>query len=125
MTLKIFRSATFEASHFLPNTPEGHKCRNMHGHSYRVTIELTGKVGASSGWILDTAEVDRAFSYMHKRLDHHLLNEIEGLENPTTELLAAWIWERLHKVWGDCSTIHKIGVTVHEGRRSAAFYDGP
>jgi 6-pyruvoyltetrahydropterin/6-carboxytetrahydropterin synthase len=93
--VEIFKEFTFEAAHRLPNVPKGHKCERLHGHSYRVAIHLRGPLGAQSGWIVDFAELTRAWQPLHDVLDHYYLNEIEGLENPTSELLARWIWRRL------------------------------
>lgn len=93
--MEIFKEITFEAAHYLPNVPEGHKCRRLHGHSFRVRIYVEGPVGEKSGWIMDFADIKAAFEPLHKRLDHYLLNEVEGLENPTSENLARWIWQRL------------------------------
>ena len=93
--MEIFRTFTFEAAHYLPNVPEGHKCRRMHGHSFRADVFIEGEVGADTGWILDFAEIKRAFKPLEEKLDHRLLNEVEGLENPTSENLARWIWVRL------------------------------
>ncbi|MCK6619450.1 MAG: 6-carboxytetrahydropterin synthase QueD [Calditrichaceae bacterium] len=93
--MEIFKEFTFEAAHYLPNVPEGHKCRRMHGHSFRVGIYVAGSPGETTGWVMDFAELKKAFKPLHERLDHYLLNEIEGLENPTSENLARWIWQRL------------------------------
>jgi 6-pyruvoyltetrahydropterin/6-carboxytetrahydropterin synthase len=93
--LEIFKEVSFEAAHRLPNVPEGHKCRRLHGHSYRVVIHVRGEVDANVGWVLDFADVKDAFQPLHDQLDHQYLNDIEGLENPTSENLAIWIWERL------------------------------
>jgi len=93
--LEIFKEFTFEAAHYLPNVPEGHKCRRMHGHSFRVRIYVEGPPGEESGWVMDFAELKLAFKPVYQRLDHYLLNDIDGLENPTSENLARWIWARL------------------------------
>jgi 6-pyruvoyltetrahydropterin/6-carboxytetrahydropterin synthase len=93
---EIFREFTFEAAHRLPNVPDGHKCARLHGHSYRVEIRVGGTVGTESGWVLDFADLKAAFKPLHAQLDHHYLNEVPGLENPTSEVLAKWIWDRLH-----------------------------
>lgn len=93
--MEIFRSFTLEAAHHLPNVPEGHKCRRLHGHSFRVDVHVSGPVGDDSGWVMDFADVKAAFAPIHDALDHRYLNEIEGLENPTSENLARWIWTRL------------------------------
>ena len=94
--MEIYKEFQFEAAHRLPNVPEGHKCARLHGHSYRVRLYLRGQVGETSGWIMDFAEVEQTFKPLHDQLDHRYLNDIEGLDNPTSEHLARWIWERLH-----------------------------
>lgn len=93
--MEIFKEFTLEAAHHLPNVPEGHKCRRLHGHSFRVEVHVRGEVGGETGWIMDFAELKSAFRPVHEQLDHRYLNEVEGLENPTSEHLARWIWERL------------------------------
>lgn len=93
--MEIFREFTFEAAHRLPNVPDGHKCARLHGHSFRVTLHVEGPVGADSGWVMDFADLTEAFRPTWERLDHHYLNEIPGLENPTSEVLARWIWNEL------------------------------
>jgi len=93
--MEIWRTFTLEAAHHLPNVPEGHKCRRLHGHSFRVDVHVSGPVGADTGWVMDFADVKAAFAPLHDALDHRYLNEIEGLENPTSENLARWIWARL------------------------------
>ncbi len=93
--MEIFRTFTFEAAHYLPRTPEGHKCRRMHGHSFRADVYIEGEVGEDTGWIIDFADIKRAFEPLEQQLDHRLLNEVEGLENPTSENIAKWIWARL------------------------------
>jgi 6-pyruvoyltetrahydropterin/6-carboxytetrahydropterin synthase len=95
MSTEIFKAFTFEAAHRLPHVPEGHKCARLHGHSFRVELHVGGEVDPRTGWIMDFAEITRAFAPLHERLDHHYLNEIEGLENPTSEVLAAWIWDHI------------------------------
>lgn len=92
--MKITQAFTFEAAHFLPRVPETHRCRRLHGHSYRVELCLDGPVDPATGWVVDFFDVEAAFAPLLARLDHHLLNEIEGLENPTAEHIAVWIWER-------------------------------
>ena len=94
-TTHIFKEFTFEAAHLLPNVPPGHKCSRLHGHSFRVRLTLSGRVDADSGWIMDFADIKLAFRPLFDRLDHHYLNEVEGLSNPTSENIAVWIWERL------------------------------
>ena len=93
--MKIYKDITFEAAHMLPNVPEDHKCRQLHGHSFKVRITLDGPVDKSIGWVEDFADLKKAFDPIYQMLDHHYLNEIAGLENPTSENLVKWIWVRL------------------------------
>ena len=93
--MEVYKEFTFEAAHRLPNVPDGHKCGRLHGHSYKVTVHVRGPVGESTGWVLDFSDIKAAFKPLLDRLDHYYLNEIEGLENPTSEVLACWIWQRL------------------------------
>lgn len=93
--MNVFKEFTFEAAHRLPNVPEGHKCARLHGHSFRVAIHVEGEVGDDSGWVVDFAEIERAFAPLRDQLDHRYLNEVDGLDNPTSERVAVWIWERL------------------------------
>jgi 6-pyruvoyltetrahydropterin/6-carboxytetrahydropterin synthase len=91
----IFKKFTIEAAHRLPNLPDSHKCRRLHGHSFGIEIHVSGPLIAHEGWVMDFADVSRAFSPIYDQLDHHYLNDIPGLENPTSEILARWIWVRL------------------------------
>src|SRR6476661_34966 len=93
--MEIFKEFTFEAAHRLPNVPPGHKCARLHGHSYRVEVHVAGAIGRETGWIVDFGDLKEAFAPVHARLDHYFLNEIPGLENPTSEVLAQWIWREL------------------------------
>jgi 6-pyruvoyltetrahydropterin/6-carboxytetrahydropterin synthase len=92
---ELFRLYTVEAAHRLPNVPPGHKCQRLHGHSFKITLHIGGEVDPKTGWIIDFGEVDRAFEPLFEQLDHHYLNEVPGLENPTSELLARWVLERV------------------------------
>lgn len=91
----IFKDFTFDSAHFLPNVPEDHKCRRMHGHTYRLRLYVKGELDPTLGWVMDFADIKAAWKTIEDRLDHHCLNDIPGLENPTAEHIAAWIWERL------------------------------
>ncbi|MBC8309526.1 MAG: 6-carboxytetrahydropterin synthase QueD [Phycisphaerales bacterium] len=93
--MRLEKTFRFEAAHWLPNVPHGHKCGRMHGHSFRVTVVVLGDVDQKSGWVMDYGIIKNAFAPLEKQLDHYLLNEIEGLENPTSEVLSQWIWNRL------------------------------
>ena len=91
----IYKEFSFEAAHYLPNVPEGHKCGRLHGHSFRVTVFADGPIQQPTGWVMDFADIKMAFKPILDRLDHYYLNEIPGLENPTSEQLAIWIWNEL------------------------------
>lgn len=93
--MEIFKEFTFEAAHLLPNVEAGHKCGRLHGHSYRIIIYLSGEVAENSGWIMDFAELKQHFKPIYNQLDHRYLNDIPGLDNPTSENLARWIWTQL------------------------------
>ncbi len=93
--MNIFKAFTLEAAHRLPNVPPGHKCARLHGHSFRVEIHVAGEPDPRLGWVMDFADLKTAFQPLYDQLDHHYLNDIEGLENPTSEMLARWIWQRL------------------------------
>ncbi|MEY4922528.1 MAG: 6-carboxytetrahydropterin synthase QueD [Yersinia sp. (in: enterobacteria)] len=95
MSTTLFKDFQFEAAHLLPHVPAGHKCGRLHGHSFMVRIEISGEVDAHSGWVMDFADLKAAFKPIWQRLDHHYLNDIPGLENPTSEVLASWIWQQL------------------------------
>ncbi len=93
--MEIFKEFTIEAAHWLPHVPEGHKCRRMHGHSFRVRISVVGPVDDRLGWVIDFADIKAAYQSIEDQLDHRCLNDVPGLENPTSENLARWIWTRL------------------------------
>ncbi|MDD9933836.1 MAG: 6-carboxytetrahydropterin synthase QueD [Myxococcales bacterium] len=95
MRTEIERTFRIEAAHRLPHVPEDHKCARLHGHSFHITLHVAGPVDARLGWVIDFAEIDEAFAPLFKQLDHHYLNEVEGLDNPTSELLARWVLERV------------------------------
>lgn len=110
--MEIFKEFTFESAHHLPNVPDGHKCRRLHGHSFRVRLAVEGPVDPVTGWVMDFADLKAAFEPILKRLDHYYLNEIPGLENPTSEVIAKWIWAELKptlpqlsevKLWETCT----------------------
>lgn len=118
--MEIFKEFRFEAAHSLPHVPEGHRCARVHGHSYRCRIYIEGPVDPTLGWIVDFADIARAFAPILEALDHHYLNDIEGLENPTCELLARWIWERLAPALPGLSQI-----VLRETVTSGCVYRGP
>ena len=116
--MEVFREFGFEAAHRLPLLPEGHKCSRLHGHSFRVEVHVQGDVDPATGILIDFAAIKAAFAPLHDRLDHYFLNEVEGLENPTSENLARWIWDRLE------SSIPLSEVVVRETCTSGAVYRG-
>lgn len=118
--MEIFKKFRIEAAHRLPNVPDGHKCARLHGHSFEIEVQLRGPVGAQTGWVCDFAEVSAAFAPVFEQLDHHYLNEIPGLDNPTSENLAAWIWQALKP---RLPQLH--GIVVHETCTSGCRYHGP
>lgn len=105
--MEIYKIFTFEAAHHLPNVPEGHKCKRLHGHSFEVTLFVSGPIDGHTGWVLDFADVKAAFKPYLDQLDHYYLNDIEGLENPTSENIARWIWR---KVKPDLPDLSKVAV---------------
>ncbi|HKE94813.1 MAG TPA: 6-carboxytetrahydropterin synthase QueD [Povalibacter sp.] len=117
--MEIFRAFTIEAAHRLPNVPAGHKCSRLHGHSFRIELHLEGGVDPQTGWVMDFADVRAAFQPIYDRLDHHYLNEIPGLENPTSENLARWIWNETKPVLSQLSK-----VVLHETCTSGCVYEG-
>lgn len=93
--MEIWKEFTFEAAHLLPRLPEDHKCRRLHGHSYTVRICVEGDLDPQLGWVVDFGDIKKAYLPIREQLDHYYLNDIEGLENPTAENIARWIWDRL------------------------------
>lgn len=93
--MTIFKEFTFDSAHFLPNVPDGHKCKNMHGHTYRLTVFFEGPLDPQLAWVEDFADVKKNINPIINRLDHKLMNDIEGLENPTCENIAIWLWEQI------------------------------
>ncbi|MDN5923800.1 MAG: 6-carboxytetrahydropterin synthase QueD [Xanthomonadales bacterium] len=117
--MDIFKVFTLEAAHRLPNVPPGHKCARLHGHSFKIELHLRGELGEHSGWVMDFAEVKRAFQPIHDQLDHHYLNDIDGLDNPTSERLAVWLWDHLKP-----SLPLLARVVVHETCTAGCAYEG-
>ena len=117
--MEIFKVFKFDAAHRLPNVKEGHKCSQLHGHSFSVEIHIRGSVDPQSGWIMDFADIDEAFKPLHDQLDHKYLNDVEGLHNPTSENIAKWIWKYLHLKLPQLSV-----VVVRESPESGCIYRG-
>lgn len=117
--MEIYKEFRFEAAHHLPGAPEGHKCRRLHGHSFTVVVHVEGTVDRDAGWVIDFAAIGEAFGPIREDLDHRYLNEIAGLENPTSEVLAEWIWRRLEPDLPGLSA-----VVVRETCTTGAVYRG-
>jgi len=117
--MDIYKEFTIEAAHLLPNVPEGHKCKRLHGHSFRIEIHVGGNIDPELGWVMDFAQIKNSFKPVFEQLDHHYLNDIEGLENPTSENLAHWVWDRLI---GDLPQLSAI--IVKETCTSGCIYRG-
>lgn len=118
--MEIFKVYKFDAAHRLPNAGEGHQCSELHGHSFRIEIHIQGPVDSDKGWIIDFADIDKAFGPLLDQLDHKCLNDIEGLENPTSENIALWIWRRLHPT----RLPHLNKIVVQEDSDSGCVYRG-
>jgi len=95
MIIELRKTFQFEAAHLLPKLPKTHKCRRLHGHSFQVELVVAGAVDTKRGWVMDYAEISAAFKPLWEKLDHYYLNDIPGLENPTSETVAVWIWRKL------------------------------
>ncbi len=118
--MDIFKVFQVEAAHHLPNVPEDHQCRRLHGHSFIIEIHASGPVGVDTGWVMDFADLKAIFQPLYDQLDHNYLNEIAGLENPTSENLAMWIWDKLIPVLPQLSK-----VAVKETCNAGCVYTGP
>ena len=120
MKIALTKTLDFEAAHWLPKFPEGHKCRRLHGHSYKVDIIVSGECDPEIGYLVDFGDIKRVTAPLVEQLDHFCLNDIEGLENPTAEVLAKWIYDKL------IIEIPLLScVRVFETSTSSAEYFGP
>jgi len=117
--MEVYREFTIEAAHRLPNLPVDHKCSRLHGHSFRIGVHLAGPLDPTTGWVMDFADLKHAFQPLFEQLDHRYLNDVEGLENPTSEVLAMWVWHRLQRVLPGLSR-----VTVRETCTAGCEYRG-
>ena len=117
--MQIYKEFQIEAAHLLPNLPAEHKCRRLHGHSFRITIYIEDILDETLGWLMDFADLGRAFQPVFDRLDHRFLNEVEGLENPTSENIARWVWRELKP-----SLQRLVAVQVNETCTTGCIYKG-
>ncbi len=119
MRVRLSKSFNFEAAHFLPTFPEGHKCRRLHGHSFKFDVIVEGDVDPAKGYLIDYGEIKRAVGPIVVELDHYLLNDIPGLANPTSEVIAVWLWGKLKPLLANLASI-----VVHETCSSSCEYRG-
>ena len=117
--MQIFKQFTFDSAHFLPNVRDGHKCKEIHGHTYRLIIYIEGDLETGLNWIMDFADLKQSIDPVVKSIDHKLLNNIEGLENPTCEAIVVWIWNQLKP---RIPLLKKI--ELYETPTSGAIYEG-
>ena len=115
----IYKQFSFDAAHFLPAVPEGHKCGNMHGHTYMLTVFIEGHPDEKSGWIIDYGDLKKKIKPVIELLDHHLMNDIPGLENPTSENLAIWLWNMIKPLVPELKKIE-----LKETPSSCVIYEG-
>lgn len=118
-TMEIFKDFTFDSAHFLPNVPEGHKCKNMHGHTYKLTLFFEGEIDPHFGWIIDFNDIKKVVKPIIEELDHRTLNDVPGLENPTCEVITKWIWDQVKKELPQLSKIR-----LYETPTSGAVFKG-
>jgi len=119
MIAEIYKDFHFESAHLLPNVPSGHKCGRLHGHSFHVRLYVRDEVDAHTGWVVDFADIKSAFKPVLEQLDHYYLNDIPGLENPTSEILARWIWMRMQPLLPKLSAVE-----LRETCTSGCIYRG-
>jgi 6-pyruvoyltetrahydropterin/6-carboxytetrahydropterin synthase len=117
--MDIYKEFTFEAAHRLPAVPAGHKCGRLHGHSFRVEVHVAGELDEKLGWVMDYADIKMVVKPVIARLDHYYLNDIPGLENPTSEVIARWLWQEIKAVLPALSKI-----VVKETCTSGCIYTG-
>jgi len=115
----IYKKFAFDSAHFLPNVPEGHKCKNMHGHTYNLTVYLEGDLDTELQWVMDFKELKDVVKPVIESIDHQLLNDIKGLENPTAERIVVWIWEQIQPKLPLLSKLE-----LNETPTSGAIYEG-
>ena len=117
--MRIYKEFKFDSAHWLPNVPEGHKCSNMHGHTYTIEIHVEGEIDPELGWVVDFNDVRRVVDPLIDQLDHKILNEIEGLENPTAEFISLWFWNKTKP-----SLPQLCQVVVKENPNNVCIYSG-
>lgn len=119
MNVRLIKELRFEAAHRLPRVPAGHKCARLHGHSFKIELAISGPVNEQTGWFIDYGEIDEIWQPLYEKLDHNYLNDIPGLENPTSEILARWLWE---KIKPQLPSLERV--IVHETCDARCEYEG-
>jgi 6-pyruvoyltetrahydropterin/6-carboxytetrahydropterin synthase len=117
--MEIYKEFSFEAAHLLPNVPAGHKCGRLHGHSFRVEVHVAGPLHPVLGWVMDYADIKTIVKPVLARLDHYYLNDIPGLDNPTSEVIARWLWQQLRPLLPELCRI-----VIKETCTSGCVYSG-
>lgn len=115
----IYKIFNFEAAHALPNVPDGHQCKGIHGHSYEAKIHVSGDLDPELGWLIDFADIKKIVKPIIDQLDHTYINDIEGLENPTCEHIAIWIWDHIKQQLPQLQRIE-----LKETPTSGVIYEG-
>jgi 6-pyruvoyltetrahydropterin/6-carboxytetrahydropterin synthase len=117
--MKIYKEFRFDSAHFLPNVPPDHKCANMHGHTYTVEIHVEDELDSKLGWVLDYNDLRKVVEPLIDQLDHKVLNDIAGLENPTAEHIALWFWNQIKP-----NLNQLVQVVVKENPTNVCIYSG-
>ncbi len=117
--MQIFRKFSFDSAHFLPNVPEGHKCRNIHGHTYKMIVFIEDDLDPKLNWVMDFAAINQAIDPIIKSIDHKLMNDIPGLENPTCEQIAIWLWNQIKE-----KIPQLVKIELNETPTSGVIYAG-
>ncbi|MFL2983688.1 MAG: 6-carboxytetrahydropterin synthase QueD [Candidatus Neomarinimicrobiota bacterium] len=117
--MEIYKTFAVEAARSLPNLPDGHPCKKIHGHSFKITITVAGQIDENTGFVMDFSEIDSSFSPIHKLIDHSYLNDLEGLDNPSSENLCKWIWSKLKNSLRDLKRIE-----IKETESTGCIYRG-
>jgi 6-pyruvoyltetrahydropterin/6-carboxytetrahydropterin synthase len=117
--VRLIKELRFEAAHRLPRVPEGHKCARLHGHSFKIELAVEGHVNPDTGFLIDYSRLDEMWQPLHDTLDHNYLNDVPGLENPTSEILAHWLWQRIKPTLPELTR-----VIVHETCDARCEYEG-
>jgi 6-pyruvoyltetrahydropterin/6-carboxytetrahydropterin synthase len=117
--MEIYKEFAFDSAHFLPFVPDGHKCKNMHGHTYKLRVVIEGEPDPKLGWLMDFKELKDVVSIVIDQLDHKLINDVKGLENPTAENITFWIWQQIRPLLSQLSRIE-----LYETPTTGVIYRG-